>query len=647
MKELYLNYQLCDLNQSDPIQYNFQVNDIGDVESRQTTFTNTISLPRTKNNTMILEGLGLVGDTSRLPYQKINASLFEDTIPVIYNGWAVISETDESYNLNLYSGIVDLFKAIENKTIGTDLDISETKHNKDLYTVYNSFSNEKYRYIIADYNGKTHIVAKNQIFVNIDYLVPSIRCKYLIDKIQSTFGFEFLGSVFETENYLNWWMTYPKPSPELSDDSIPIEPKRIGDGNIINFIIDNSIETFFDSEIKLKFSNTSAIDGVWIDANKFKVANSGTFSIKYKGNGEVDYQYEDNWNNRKHVTYSQFSIYIYVNNELIDRSLYLDSTERTVNFSVKANDEISFHYILDGSNYSNWQLYYFKIFNLTLEINQISSGTIDFKDVLIDFSIKDFFKEFLWHFGLTPIVQQDNKVLFLTTEDRINAEVVNWTDKYNGRVSENYIYGSYARKNNFRHKYNTENSSYNDGFLSVENKNIEDEKDIIQSKIYTTEEEKNTFKTSSSNSFETNVYKLWNREIVQKVDEEGIEVIDIKYKDLSNRYYFIRSIFNPGSINLISEKLIDNIELYGFAQENYNQLEFKNSVNHYYDSFQGILNDSRIHQIKLKNLSPVDVQNLRFDVVYYFEQEQQYYILNKLPYQAGKDNIGEFVRIKR
>ena len=98
---------------------------------------------------------------------------------------------------------------------------------------------------------------------------------------------------------------------------------------------------------------------------------------------------------------------------------------------------------------------------------------------------------------------------------------------------------------------------------------------------------------------------------------------------------------------MISEKLSDSILLNNFSQEDYSGLEFKNIVLNSYQSYQGILNDSRIHQIKLKNLTPVDIQNLRFDVVYYFEQEQQYYILNKLPYQNQKENVGEFVRVKR
>ena len=101
MKELYLNNQLCDLNAGDAIQYNFQVNDIGDVESRQATFTNTISLPKTANNIQIMEGLGLVGDTSRLPYEKINAHLFEDTIPVfIYDGKLIVDMQTASSHIS-------------------------------------------------------------------------------------------------------------------------------------------------------------------------------------------------------------------------------------------------------------------------------------------------------------------------------------------------------------------------------------------------------------------------------------------------------------------------------------------------------------------------------------------------------------------
>lgn len=646
MKELYLNYQLCDLNQSDPIQYNFQVNDIGDVESRQTTFTNTISLPKTKTNTMILEGLGLVGDTSTLPYQKINASLFEDTIPVIYNGWAVISSTDESYNLNLYSGIVDLFKAIENKTIGTDLDISETEHNKDLYSVYNSFQNEYYRYIIADYNGKSHLTTRGEYYVNIDYLVPSIRCKYLIERIQETFGFEFIGSVFSNPKYINWWMTYPKPSPELSDDSTPIEPVLVSTASVLNLV-----NPLYDDGISYIDLNNgyNAIEGQWLNDREYKVAKAGTFNLKYKGKGLAKYYWEDptDQNDPRRIEYRTPTLNLCVNGNITDKKLFIDNKDFELNFSVNIGDVISFVYVEIYENRPDWGLFELEITELNLSIYQISSGTISFKDALIDFGIKDFFKEFLWQFGLTPIPQENNKVLFLTTDERINAEVINWSDKYNGRSKEEYLHGSYAQRNWYRYKYNSENSNYNDGFLEVRNQNLEDEKDSISSKVYTPEKDKINFPTSSTSRFDSNVYMIWQKEVQEKEDENGNPTTEIKYKDLSNRYYFIRSKENQNEINLSYEIINDSIKVSGFAQEDYSDLSFSEIVKNEYLSLDSLINNSRKHFIKLKNLTPVDIQNLRFDVVYYFEQEQQYYILNKLPYQNTKENIGEFIRVIR
>ncbi|VDH16714.1 Uncharacterised protein [Algoriella xinjiangensis] len=645
MKELYLNNQLCDLNESDPIQYNFQVNDIGDVESRQTTFTNTISLPKTKNNTMILEGLGLAGDASTLPYQKINASLFEDTIPVIYNGWAVISNTDESYNLNLYSGIVDLFKAIENKTIGTDLDISETEHNKDLYSVYNSFTNEYYRYIIADYNGKSHLSIRGESYVNIEYLVPSIRCKYLIDKIQETFGFEFIGSVFSNPKYLNWWMTYPKPSPEVSEE-VSIDPVLVSTGSVLNLV--NPYYEDGISEININ-NGFNAIEGWWLNDREYKVEKAGTFNMKYKGDGNARYYWEDytNQTDPRMVDNRTPDLNLCINGNVTDKLIYMRNIDSELNFSVNVGDVISFVYVEIYENKPQWRLDNLKIDYFDFSISQISLGEISFKDALIDFGIKDFFKEFLWQFSLTPIPQENNKVLFLTTDERINAEIVNWTDKYNGRINEEYVYGNYAQRNNFKYKYNEENSTYNDGFIQVNNQNLEDEIDSIQSKIYTTEKDKVKFPVSSTHRFDSNVYRIWQKEVQEKEDDKGNSVTEIKYKDLSNRYYFIRSKENTNSINLAYESINDSIKVSGFSQEDYSDLSFSEIIKNEYLSLDSLINNSRKHFIKLKNLTPVDIQNLRFDAVYYFEQEQQHYILNKLPYQNAKENIGEFIRVIR
>ena len=45
-------------------------------------------------------------------------------------------------------------------------------------------------------------------------------------------------------------------------------------------------------------------------------------------------------------------------------------------------------------------------------------------------------------------------------------------------------------------------------------------------------------------------------------------------------------------------------------------------------------------------LSNLDVHNLDLDKIYYFEQEQNYYFINKVSYSSGKISNAEFYRVK-
>jgi hypothetical protein len=50
---------------------------------------------------------------------------------IIYNGRGVINETNDFYNLTIYDGNIDLYKAIENTTLG-DLNLTGLTHTKML-----------------------------------------------------------------------------------------------------------------------------------------------------------------------------------------------------------------------------------------------------------------------------------------------------------------------------------------------------------------------------------------------------------------------------------------------------------------------------------------------------------------------------------
>lgn len=47
-----------------------QNNDIADISNRNADFSQNIKIPRTANNTIILETAGLIGRNSNVPYKK-------------------------------------------------------------------------------------------------------------------------------------------------------------------------------------------------------------------------------------------------------------------------------------------------------------------------------------------------------------------------------------------------------------------------------------------------------------------------------------------------------------------------------------------------------------------------------------------------
>jgi hypothetical protein len=193
---LYIAGRKIELSEKTKVAQTKQANDLISLNTRQTNYTNRFKIPLTSSNKKAMAFLGIVGSTSQLPYQRNEAYLYSESGECfIYNGFAVIKSTNQKeYDVNIYDGNIDIYKSIENKNLSF-LDLSEITHQKNLTNVLDSFtSNLNYKYIIADYNGKA---LYDTTKINIDYLVPSVKVKYLWDKIFSEFGYTYSGSVFK------------------------------------------------------------------------------------------------------------------------------------------------------------------------------------------------------------------------------------------------------------------------------------------------------------------------------------------------------------------------------------------------------------------------------------------------------------------
>lgn len=596
------------------INYVMQVNDISELSSRQCNYTDSFSIPKTAQNVNIFNQLGYVGDISNYPYEKVTADLLDNGVHIIRNGWLDIQETNKEYKINIRYGSIDLFKAIENKTFGDDVDLSEIDHNKTLNTVVESFTNEDYRYIINDYGGKTH--TENGTKINIDYLIPSVRISYLWNKIFSTFGFNYIGDIFSTTDFTDLWLTYPKGLKILDDFTLYADISKSNDETIL-----------FTG--RLPFVDFNITEGFYsVDEKYYVIPEDGSYKIETNifarraknfifGSIEKDLNY-----------------IVYVNDN--QQGYFTYGTDGLLLLTLKANDKISI-----GLDSISLPIVYSKDNNKSfVKVSKINSN-VSFSEELKNLKITDFFKEILNIFSLTIFVDKDNNYIFKTFAERLEADVVDWSDKYKERTSETYVPKSYAQRNYFKEKYNDENANYNDGYFDISNKNLSERKDVINSIIYSAEKDFVSFLINSTSQQTVLPDLLWEKEITEN---SGVQ--EVRYKELSNRFYLIKNQIINKSCVLRSETLSIEQAVSSIPIARHNVTSYKDFVPKYYRDINLLLDSFRMHKVIL-DLDCIDIHNLDFDKIYYFEQEQNYYFLNKINYKNGKLSNGEFYRVRK
>jgi len=129
MIELIINGKTLELPSDTKIKYTKQISDIFNIAKVNASYTNSFNVPKTPENTAVLDCLGLVGSSSKIPYQKTPATLKENGFDLIKNDWLEVKETSDVYKINIIDGAIDFFKQIENSYL-LDVDLSKINHHK-------------------------------------------------------------------------------------------------------------------------------------------------------------------------------------------------------------------------------------------------------------------------------------------------------------------------------------------------------------------------------------------------------------------------------------------------------------------------------------------------------------------------------------
>ncbi|SHJ20495.1 hypothetical protein SAMN05443429_11233 [Cruoricaptor ignavus] len=635
--QIWVNGRPLDLYQDSDIKYTMQVNDIAELKDRQASYTNAFSVPKTDKNIQILDGLGIPSDTSQIPYEKPFAQMKIDGYDLITKGWLNISEVSESFRIYIYSGIINFFKAISNKTLRELSDSSGNwlgvfNHKKNLTAIINSQSSEYYRYLIADFGGKTLY----QGAINIDYLIPFMRCRYIFDKIHESVGFTYSGSIVDDDRFNRLWMSYPK----FSD--VYAESKDVFTGNSNRFVAYSSYPVFSplprSAYYFIDFADGYRVENAevtpygkltiykkeegWItvkEAGRYKISVEG--SIKKPSSMSYEFKYSVNQKGRKaNEAHKAGEVIIKAsgNSEInFQKSIMLNAGD-SIAFTLFASYRNEITAVLDCE--------------LSIKVTKVPDENIDVTEAIGDMKATDFIKEIYNRFGLTAYPDEFSENLhYVKVDERLNPKTAkDWSDKYIRRKTETFVYDDYAQLNSFEYKYTEEGQSHYDGVIPVNNKNLNDSKTAYKSFSFAAE-------SYTSDLASLPVLKMYNQEV--KEDKDGNT--HIEYKGASNRYYFVESNAYSGTLELISEATKEKrtaTELHSARFIGYQEV-----INNYYPDMKRVIDEARIHTIEL-NLFPADALLLDLYSAYYFSQEQQYYILNKLNYSESEASA-EFIRL--
>lgn len=609
-----------------------QVNDIARLSDRQTNYTNRLKAYKTSKNIRGFENLDLPGSNSNVPYQKNECYLFDGETGecLIYKGWANVSESNtDEYDVFIYDGIIDFYKDIENRKI-SEIGISDLNHLKNIEGVLDSWDEDNelpYRYMIADYGGKVFTDPDN--FINIDYLVPAALVKYIWDRIFDFFGYTYSGGIFNTEKFTNLYITYPKPVG--SEEQV----KELINTQTYNgpLTYQNAIPTEFGGLFFVTYYESTLLQSCFTDANansvpdadsacrNFTVTEPGLFQFKLQG----PLNFPNNSNGNYGIVLSRRNMITNV----ITYEVIIEGFTGPANinlvypFNATPQERIGLHVSNGGQPMVlNSQFAAVPVEgNLSIELSKIIGDVVNFENAFIDFQVKDFVNEVLNHFSLTPFKDRFSRNIdFLTLNERLQTtEILNWSSKFPRKLNSKYTLTNYAQRNIFRYKYNDEQANYNDGSFSIDDKTLPDNTIVFESRMFTIEKDKTMIAGKP-----LNIYPIWRKE----VKDNG----EVQYKELENRFYFIRGekIPNPGGLNKLGSDVFGQTGTPDYLWiESYFRLRMQEVINDNYSTMASILDKAKIKIFEFY-LSAREVSDFNFKPLIYLEQWGSYYIVNKI-----------------
>ena len=670
--ELYINNVLVDLNLNETkIQRTLTINSLGNFTSKQSSYSNTIKLPKTSRNLNVFEGISLMGNTSTSPYKKLPCKYFYEGLPIFLDGYCVVTSVSDTINITIYNGLIELAESIKNLTL-TDLNFTDLEHKLDIesYTNIVNDSSLPYTYCLLvnfdSANVDEDVTYHQYDSFKLDTTYPFVKSSWLFNKIFEEAGYTVTGDLFSNPLYSDTFL----------NEYVSITN---GQETRLSQITSSPIATY-SSELRDESSNDSGdVDQFLNELNiindeYFRVLTFSDDEISTLKDGYIEIELDlfFSTNNVK-----QIEVKIYQNGTVIYNLYYnelnsIDFYDKTINIGLNVNTGDDFKFEIELDKVQDKKLSYSLKSNVNIKYSNPQDIIYTINEDTYNFgSIKqsDFIKDILNRYGLLINKNQltneyEIKGIETLLDDFDNA--IDFSNELVNISNESYK-TTYSQNNIFKYKYdvsnddeNINNEYWNSNF-TIDNQILNDEKTIYTSILtlpkfdikdrnftvkYTDGEDFNFGEFSKYNWFHiplvqsfTTLNSSGDVQIEDDVLEDGevvtlaanisINTVESTSTSPMKSYHFFKNNNVPSIINFNNNNIAVTIPVNVVDTDYELFYSWENILNRYYKRLINVVQEYKLISITL-NLNINQLTNLNFYNLIYLKQTGRYYYINKI-----------------
>lgn len=459
--ELYIKGESVDFGDSE-ITLNFKSNLLGDISKITASNSYTITLPRTNKNIRLLDFPDVAGHESYMMRDYFNAEYYRNGVKLFDAKAVLISCSEDGFDVALTWGMSEKFIQLMNddKSIQEFADMALPWNSSTTYD--NGLVDGQLSHGYIRHNAGIDVDSnRDKIFIH-----PSVNCMRLLEEIASYYGLTMD------------WGSYKQYIELLY---LPLISQKAS--SKYNFFEANITGTL-DSDIKyVKFTQINRVDGI-------NISNTETYGDVVRiYETSLDWELDILIYTNKHNTLNVVELAFYSNAQYI-KSLQISSNDiglcaykGVIPFDITEYSNITIRIRINNGALLGIIKSYIKIFSE--DVQSVSYNQYyPIGSNLPDISVVDFIKQICWLFGLFAI-KSDTGVSFISVNKIIDNrdKAVDWSKKLvpTGWTAKetSYTFGDFAQKNYFRYEEN-ENAKSADGYMVVQNKTLDYEKDLVK-----------------------------------------------------------------------------------------------------------------------------------------------------------------------